>query len=373
MKNLDEPGQIERALEKGEAKLRSFLHPDPYIGAQSSVKYPVWLASCLGMMLGPADWPGWLCSVLCPGPNIAGLPTFLHTCASGWQAGLQSCCALLRCRYHSHLAGNPMSCLALTPAHSFVRTPTCSALPARRQHVCSQPALPEGGESPGCQGWRRMANPPHGPACSGQGSMFATPFTLRGMWLPGTAALLCAARWGGARACLWYSCRLPRRCPNPSCLGPSTDSTPAWSNIFSMTMCTLWAAGQDVHQLWPGGPPLSVLQLWPGGPPLSGLRPARRWMLGARRGGPLGARACDGSRTCHAARLWVAGTRVARAHLGSASGIAQVAAIAMKHPGGSPSRAADGSPAPAGVAGWHARRTCLSLSSAFGWPRLLRA
>lgn len=157
MKNLDEPGQIERALEKGEAKLRSFLHPDPYIGAQSSVEYPV-LAGCLGMMLGPADWPGWLCSLLCPGPNIGGLPTFLHTCASGWQAGLQSCCALLRCHYHSHLAGNLMSCLALTCAlvcaYPHMQCPTGQAAacmlatrPSRRRRVPGVPGLAAHGKS----------------------------------------------------------------------------------------------------------------------------------------------------------------------------------------------------------------------------------
>ena len=36
LKNLQEPAQIERALEKGEAALRGWLHPDPYIGARSS-------------------------------------------------------------------------------------------------------------------------------------------------------------------------------------------------------------------------------------------------------------------------------------------------------------------------------------------------
>lgn len=29
----DDPIQIERALERGEARLRDHLHPDPYIGA----------------------------------------------------------------------------------------------------------------------------------------------------------------------------------------------------------------------------------------------------------------------------------------------------------------------------------------------------
>ena len=32
LRHLDDPIQIERALERGEEQLRSNLHPDPYIG-----------------------------------------------------------------------------------------------------------------------------------------------------------------------------------------------------------------------------------------------------------------------------------------------------------------------------------------------------